>query len=350
VAVRVAVEEGATAQRVSRIPMAHLSIELGHLYQEDFVAGPERIAEMARAVAPWANAARESAGQRLPSGRPRVSTCFLIDDYFGSFGRPQTVIPMIVAAYQEAGLPIDYIAREAACARSGDVSVATLVLNHLVPDPPPDTDGSRPSVFDCGWLANGIRSPNTNGFMAMEATTWQPPREHAANRHSVFIDVQLWDDQTGERVWSCPYLAAVWQLLRLGAVRFQGRGVVEPVAWSTSLPDAWDELPAVVRVSPRPDPFAAYETFSVLEGRFLPVEHAVRAILSQFAAEDEVDEEIIRRSRAEKLTLPTRMVDRVGYAFVCPTAPGSTPDGATRPAARRASPPSRAPRSARSPG
>jgi hypothetical protein len=151
--------------------------------------------------------------------------------------------------------------------------------------------------------------------MAMEPGSWQPPREHAANRHSVFIDVQLWDERAGRRIWSCPYLAAVWQLLRLGAVRYDGRSVVEPVPFSTDLPDAWSDFPAVVQLSARPDSFTAYETFSALENRFLPVEHAVRAIMSQIAVEDEVNAQIVQRSQQEGLTLPIRLIDRVRYAF-----------------------------------
>src|SRR5690606_35636054 len=99
--------------------------------------------------------------------------------------------------------------------------------------------------------------------------------------HSVFVDVELWDERAGARTWSCAYLAAVWQLLRLGLLRRDGAPVTVPRPWPEVLPQAWDLLPAVVQVNPRAAPFTAYRTFSVLPVGFLSTEHAVRTILSQ---------------------------------------------------------------------
>ena len=79
---------------------------------------------------------------------------------------------------------------------------------------------------------------------------WQPPRESARRRHSIFVDVELWDDRDGQRTWSCPMLAAVWQLMRLGLLRDHGRPVLAPQDWRTGFPDSWDELPPVIRLNP----------------------------------------------------------------------------------------------------
>lgn len=310
--------EGTHADRTVALPLAHVSIEVGHLYMEDFAEGRDRVVEMARDVLPWVEAAKQTWARRLGARALRTSTCFLIDDYFTPFGTPDALIPMIVQAYAEAGLPLDYIARESACARAGDVALAELVIDHLVPDPPPGTDGStRPDPRLNGWLANGTRAVSPGESMAMGTVVdWQPPRQNAVHRHSVFIDVQLWDGPADARQWSCPFLAAVWQLVRLGALRHRGAAVVEPVPWSHGLASTWPELPPVVRVAPRAQPFTAYHSFSVLDQRFIAVEHAVRAILGQVATDPDVAAQLTRRASAEGLALPGEIIDRISYAFV----------------------------------
>lgn len=46
--------ERAAERRVEGVALSHRSIELGHLYMEDFAAGPERLAAQFARVAPWA--------------------------------------------------------------------------------------------------------------------------------------------------------------------------------------------------------------------------------------------------------------------------------------------------------
>ena len=153
-------------------------------------------------------------------------------------------------------------------------------------------------------------------------TTWQPPRESARRRHSIFVDVELWDEEDGHRTWSCPMLAAVWQLLRLGLLRDQGRPVSTPQDWTDPLfPDSWDDLPPVTRLNPRATAFAAYTTLSVLSPRFLPVELAVRTILSQFACDRTILAEAANRAARDAMQLPAELVDRIRYVFA---APGDT--------------------------
>jgi len=307
-------EEASAAPRVSAVPMSHLSIELGHLYQEDLLAGPERLRAMARRVAPWAAAASADCAAAAP--RARVSTCFLIDDYFGAPGSPAEVVPMLMTAAEEAGLRIDYLGRESACAQADDLALAALVVDRLVPEPPPGSNGSRPLVQESGWLCNGVRSPTPSGEAMARKSSWQPPRESAANRHSVFLDVELWHDHGPARLYSCPLLASVWQLLRLGVLRHQGQPIASPAAMPATLPPTWAELAPVTRLSTQAAPFAAYRTFSVLAGRFLGIEHAVRTVLGQVAVDERVTAQIAGRAAEEGLHLPTELVDRVDYAFV----------------------------------
>jgi len=311
-------QEASAQPRIEQLPFAHLSIELGHLYMEDYGLGIDGLREHFRAVTPWAQAAGRACEDCVAGRRPRISTCFLVDDYFSPFGSPREIVPDLIRAAADADLQIDYLARESACANAGDVSLARLVESQLVDEPAPSTDGSRPPVTESGWLCNGRRSPvAVTGEAIGIPTRWTPPAENAVDRHSIFLDVELWDERTpGARTWSCPFLAAVWQLLRLGMLRSQGRGVAVPEPVPDELPERWDELPAVLRLNESAAPFCAYQTFSVLSARFLAVEHAVRTVLGHVNVAAAVAEQVAQRCAREGLSLPPELVDRVGYAFI----------------------------------
>jgi hypothetical protein len=310
-------EEASAAERVERLPLAHLSIEVGHLYFEDFRSGPRRIIQLLDDVAPWEHAIRERCTMQLRPAAARISTCFLIDDYFTRFSSPRELVPHIAEAARQTGVQIDYLAREAGCARAGDVDLARLVLARLVPDPPPGSTGLRPPVTATGWLCNGERSPQQELSEAMRApTVWRPPSENGANRHSVFVDVQLWDEVNDERIWSCPYLAAVWQLLRLGLLRHEGKPVVTPVRVQ-EYPETWPELPPIIQLAEQAAPFSAFRTVSVLGDNFLPIEHAVRTILGQVDVDQAIRSQMVERAAAERppLLLPAEVVKRITYVF-----------------------------------
>ncbi len=308
--------EATAVERVAAVPMAHLSVEIGHLYMEDFAARSrdELVAYFAR-LAPWVAAARAS----LPVPRPRVSTCFLVDDYFTRDTAPGQVLPAVLAAAGEAGLTIDYVAREAACATIGAVRPAELVLARLVAEPPPGSTGGRPPPQVAGWLSNGVRSPVAELDQAMRDTPqWQPPSENGANRHSIFVDVQLSSGPAEQRLWSCPFLSSVWQLLRLGALRGYGSAVWTAQPWPQEYPQRWADLPALLATRPGVAPFAAHRTVSLLDSRFLPVEHAVRTILGQYLTAPAVLARLVEAAGRDGLALPDELVDRIGYAFVTP--------------------------------
>jgi hypothetical protein len=309
--------EASAELTIKQVPLSHLSLELGHLYREDFAAGADAVARHFSRVAPWAEAARRACEVRLPKGRPRIATCFLIDDYFAPFSTPAEVIPILLDCAGQSGLTIDYIVRESGCAEADGVALAHLVESRLVNDPVPGTNGDRPPSAEIGWLCNGQRSPNSAATQAMaDAPGWRPPVEHAANRHSIFVDVQLWDDGAPGRTWACAFLAAVWQLLRLGLLRYRGAPVAAPQPLPPRLPDDWRALPAVLRVNPAAAPFSAYRTASVLGARFLSTEHGVRTILNQVAVERAAAEQVLTRAAAEGLDLPTDLPRRVEYVFI----------------------------------
>lgn len=307
--------ETAAQPRTQSVALAHVSLELGHLYMEDFEGGPERLAEHFAQVKPWAEALRAAAG--AGARRPRVSTCFLIDDYFTRFSSPAELVPMVLTQAEKAGLSIDYLARESACAVADGIATAQAVEGRLVDSPPPGSDGSRPPARETGWLTNGQRSPGTAAPEAMShVARWQPARETAARRHSVFLDVELWDEQDGVRTWSCPFLAAVWQLARLGLLRHLGEPVLRPRPWADEpFPREWADLPPLVQLNPAAAPFSAYRTCSVLPSRFVPVEHAVRVLLDQVEADPEALRQAAERAAGEGWPVPDEIADRISYVF-----------------------------------
>jgi hypothetical protein len=313
--------EAAAERRVASVPLSHLSIELGHLYREDFTAGLDLEQHFAR-VAPWVNAGRQVYADSLQrqqgrKARARVSTCFLVDDYFMRFSSPAELVPQLVSAARKADLEIDYLARESGCAVAGDVELARSVEGRLVVDPPPNTNGSfRPPVTEVGWLCNGHRSPVNDPVPAMgKPRLWKPPVENSPRRHTIFLDVQVWDESNKKRTWSCPFLATVWQLLRLGMLRHDSAAVATAQAWKGELPNDWDKIPVVTQLNPTAAPFSAYRTLSILSTKFLPIEHAVRMILSQVAVDRDVLEQVMKRSRDEGVELPPELVDRIEYVF-----------------------------------
>ncbi|WP_018545230.1 SCO2522 family protein [Streptomyces sp. LaPpAH-108] len=306
------------------VPYSHLSLELGHLYMEDFAEGADRLVRHFTAVRPWADTARAWAAAALPAGkRPRISTCFLIDDYFSRLSTPAKLVPTLLDAAERAGLTIDYLARESGCAladpaRPDRAGLAESVMHRLVESPPPGSNGFRPPVSRTGWLTNGRRAPARRTSAALDAdSAWQPPAETEARGHSVFVDVELWDDNGPHRTWSCAFLAAVWQLARLGLLRDDGRAVLTPAPWDRDLPfpDDWDALPPLLRLNPAAPPFTAYSTCSVLPVRFLPVEHAVRVILGQVHVDADAVGQAVARAGQEKVTLPEGVVERTSYLF-----------------------------------
>ncbi|WP_433293196.1 SCO2522 family protein [Actinoplanes sp. CA-030573] len=298
---------------VRSVALSHLSVELGHLYMDDYKQGPARLREHFARVAPWAKVAAE----QVMVGRPRVSTCFLIDDYFTRFSSPREVVPALVEAAATAGLEIDYVARESGCARVGDLDIAAVVQAHIVDEPPPGTTGGRPPASVSGWLANGERSPSTAASAMSAPRQWAPPRENAVRNHSIFLDVELWSEEPVGRKWSCPFLAAVWQLQRLGLLRHRGEPVASPVPVAAAeLPAEWDEMPAVVQLNPKATALRAYRTFNVLDRRFLAIEHAVRTILNQVAVDPLVSGQVQARAADEGLRLPAETTERIDYLFV----------------------------------
>src|SRR5438132_434888 len=88
-------------------PRSHVSIELGHLYAQDYKKGPESVAAHLRSLQPYKIAAVAEAQRRYGTDAS-ISTCMLVDDYFtreeGLGLTPAELIAMVQSAVAEADL------------------------------------------------------------------------------------------------------------------------------------------------------------------------------------------------------------------------------------------------------
>ena len=325
-------EETSAERRTERFGMSHLSIEVGHLYADDLSARPDALHEEMASAATWVRGLTADLERRLGGRTPRVSTCYLVDDYFQQdMPGPEELITTIGKAADDVDLRIDYLARESACAVMGELELASLVADRIVFEPPPGTTGARPPVSKSGWLCNGIPSPPPRRVAMSRPDRWLPPSQNAAREHSVFLDVELWRETAEGRLWSCPMLAAVWQLLRLGVLRDQGRRIGVPVPDekvvptenghdpgpepTSRYPEKWRDMPPITQLNPEAFPFPAYRTATVVSSSFIEVEHAVRLICSCVRPDPGAEEFISKTAERERVSLPPELVDRLNYVF-----------------------------------
>ncbi|WP_332838671.1 SCO2522 family protein [Nocardia bovistercoris] len=326
--------------RISAVPLSHLSIEVGHFLMGELVNGTDDIRSQFRSIVALLDGFVRAA--ELEFGRrPRVSTCFLIDDYFRSDTDPRLILPKVLDVAKECGLTIDYLAREAGCAevpavmREGavfmpEIPLAQIVRDRIVAEPRAWENGSVPPTTASGWLCNGVRSTGAEPGQAMHPERPPTPPEQMGRRfHSIFLDVEMSttpaSDMNGRtdtlRKWSCPFLAAVWQLMRLGVLRVDGRPVVEPMLWDPKKlwPDRWADLPAVVKLNKGAKPFAAYRSLSILPQRYLEIEHAVRVILDHVHLDQDVVQQVVRRGSGENVEVPRRVAERLAHYLLAGT-------------------------------
>ena len=343
--------EATERPRIAPVPLSHLSIEVGHFELKSIAETPHRIREEFRRIVPLVAAFTESARIQFET-EPRISTCYLIDDYFLDDGdtvrTPAKILPRLLRAAEEAGLRIDYLVRESACAQTSifadgvplgePIPVAEMVAARLVPEPAPQDNGGRPPTAESGWLCNGRRSSLSEPTQAMRDRKYVPPMAFSAHEHTIFIDVELWSKSMVEGVehtlWSCPFLAAVWHLLRLGMLRYGGVPVVAPQVYALDGPESsrsqgipagpdaagipeepdwpqrWADVPPVVQLNRDAQPFAAYQALSMLPKRYIEIEHAVRVILDHLDLDDDVTDQIATAGAAERISVSAKISER----------------------------------------
>jgi hypothetical protein len=280
-----------------------VSIEVLHVYPAQ--STPEILARQAEREARWVETITGALDRRGRSW----SICMLIDDTNPRWD-PQEVEGRLHAAWAGTGLPLDHSVRETECVRSidrmverftGEVELALAgALGTAVRLPPIDVVAERRR-----WLGNGEPArPSTTRLGAAELD--EEPGEadilptrfigwRGSRTHSIHLDVELWSTVgQGPPLWSCPMLAAWWQLLRLGAPHVDDEPLASPLAGG------------------RPLALHARSSLTVLAPRLLEVEDAVRTILERVVLpEDWLVEDPTRQGQ------PTAAshLDRIGYVF-----------------------------------
>lgn len=324
--------------RIEQVPLSHLSIEVGHFYMNEIADDMDQVVKEFRRIVPLVDAFIASA--RVQFGpRARVSTCYLIDDYFQPDTDPREILGKLLTAADETGVQIDYLARESGCWEAEPFAdgvpfgeplrLAEMVAARIIAEPEVSSStGRRPPTAENGWLCNGRRSSLDEPTQAMRVQQYRPPEEFGRREHSIFLDVQLWSKRTenvdGRAVtytkWSCAFLASVWHLLRLGMLRFEGKPVVAPQPWvpSDPWPKRWGEIPAVVQLNPRAAPFAAYKTLSMLPKRYLGIEHSVRLILDHIDLDGDVVDQIIERGAHDDVpvSVSRKVTERLSHLLL----------------------------------
>ncbi|GGN76718.1 SCO2522 family protein [Nocardia rhizosphaerihabitans] len=321
--------ENTMSARVEDIALAHVSIEVGHFFLSDLRA-EDSIAAQFRRIALLCEsftelARREFAAAAGGASRVRVSTCFLLDDYSHTDTDPRVILPELLRIAAECGVRIDYLGSEAGCNKylrrrhdESRIPLAQMVADSIVAEPGPGSTGRRPPTAESGWLCNGERSSDHEPGQAMEVN-YRPPVEFGARDHSIFLDVEMWRDRgAGQEVlWSCPFLAAVWQLLRLGMLRYEGKAIVDAEYWAPDRewPARWADLPSVIRLQERAAPFAAFRSVSLLPQRYLEIENAVRMILEHVEPDPAVVGLITRRACEQGIAMTDDLTDRLSHFF-----------------------------------
>lgn len=316
------------SESLASVPLSHLSVEVGHFYMNELTGDQGPIRAQFKAVKQRLDANLEAIRAEI-GPRAKVSTCLLIDDYFRRDTNPSRIIPSLLEAAQGCGLSIDYLAREEGCSESPEyvdgmatgirIPLAEMLAARIMPVPVANTTGQRPSTIESGWLSNGRRSSEHTALQAMRSADYILPEENGRRDQSILIDTQLWTTgKSGAQLWSCPYLASIWQLLRLGALRHEGAAVVEPQWWrpDDEWPQSWRDLPTVIQLDPDAAPFAAYRTLSILPHRFLGVEHAVEHILGHLEIDAQVIEQTVWRGAADAVTVPSAVIERIEHIFI----------------------------------
>ena len=229
--------------------MSWISFEMLHLYAGSGTLADDIASGAARAKK-WLTALQGV------HEKDKFSKVVFVDDYSSSKHENPDRTKLnedIVAAFEKEDVPPDFIVYESDVAESCDE------FRKDSSPPPEEGEGSF-----------GGRS--TERYSNVDRSRIQSSRNQARpdpdERKDITMEVNLYHEmqgRDGKRVWTCPAVAAWWQLLRLGALKEYknkppGEGYVR------------QQNPKV--------PFAADRTFTLLPPSYLEVEHAVRLLLS----------------------------------------------------------------------
>jgi hypothetical protein len=269
--------------------VSDVSVEFGHVSLASLNKRKARLA--ARAAARWAMPvvnAYERAGLQ-------VSTTILLDDYFA---RPGTDVAgkfaLLSDACKEYDVRVDYLVLESEVARSVELLYARLGLGRRRTTP----DYSSVAPW---WLEDTDPAEAISLLARHDSERPTAPEQLPRDLHSVGLCLELFRDEAGSssRRWSCAMLAAWWQLIRLGLL-------IDPQSKVAVAPPHTESRAGA-------SAFPARRTLTLLEPRFLAVEHAVRSILLSTSLPDEWRTRIRKGDSDDQ---PADLLTRIAYIFV----------------------------------
>lgn len=291
-----------------------LSIELPHFYISQFSEKPDIIEKGLAASKIFL----DPIVAILEKKKKNYSTVCLVDDYFVRKGQ-ENEIEKFIQSYRNAceklSIRLDYIVFEGQCSKS--------VKNFppILPEPNQGA-GSRGGPYtnqlsdNKDWLSNGdvfrdkyidVNQGFGANFLSNELSDIKPHKEHA-----LFLDVQL--SKPGESknlaylneeklVYSCPFLAAWWQLIRLGMHSDEDGNFLIPE-------NSWQRDGA--------HPMTAERTLTFVAPDFLPVEHAVNCILNNVIPSDKQLRHLNRTGKTENGKPTLSLANRLSYVIYDP--------------------------------
>lgn len=277
-----------------------VSIEVMHVYRTEPSANA--LANHAQREARWVEAITDALDRRGKSW----SVCILVDDTDPRSDGDE-LEERLCDAWLATGLPLDHVVRETECAASigrmlerftGEVDLGLAgVMGTAACVPPVDVHAERDR-----WLTNGESGrPASTRLSAVELNEEPgeagavPVRTRSSRAHGIHLDVELWSTVgNGETAWSCPMLAAWWQLLRLGA------------------PHRGEALLAKPATKGRDLSLCGHSSLTLLPPTLLGVEHAVRTILEHVIVPSSWLLPGFGNDDAEN---SAAHLDRIGYVF-----------------------------------
>jgi hypothetical protein len=214
------------------------------------------------------------------------------------------IISEVREVFEHAGAPVDYIVFEKDCATTAHLLRANLVL-----PPRPGQGSPHYGVADWDDLESRLRfdyvseefDPNTE-----QSELRGVGIERRETRNDIGIGVRLgWrkqrDDGTEAHYWTCPAVAAWWQLIRFGALLDYDLPNVDGAPEGS-----WKRQHSNV------PPFIAERTVTLLSPSYISVEHGVRTILQNLV---ELTPGVRRRLGIRRETGDADWLDRITYIF-----------------------------------
>jgi len=252
-----------------------------------------------------------------------VSTSVLIDNISGtdSAGDQDTVSmrESLTEKFSLHGVQIDYFCDE------GDLNTsASWLASHLTPIPKKGDGAFGGNVLES--LEKGYQryliEDSSHGDVS-ETARYADHKFRGTRafdvRRSIGISTPIYrrnpNEQDAELVYSCPTLASWWQILRLG-------GLADPEISKNVAGDLTHDqkkldgtFQKLFKVGNDAAPFCAHQTVSLLDPKYIAVEHAVRSILSLTDFPETFSRTLAKSADVANFSI---VDDRISYVFSIP--------------------------------